>query len=81
VKLPAPAYRQALNLAWYRAGRHRAGPFDRALGPEHVEGLPGEKVSFILCPRPRRSRFGGTGPGHVPVERRVRGICMGETEG
>jgi hypothetical protein len=22
MKLPGPAYRQALNLAWYRAGRH-----------------------------------------------------------
>jgi hypothetical protein len=29
-------------------------------------GLPGEEVSFILCPRPRLSRFGGTG--HVPAK-------------
>ncbi|PIX22933.1 MAG: hypothetical protein COZ69_09740 [Deltaproteobacteria bacterium CG_4_8_14_3_um_filter_45_9] len=23
--IPVPAYRQALNLTWYRAGRHRTG--------------------------------------------------------
>jgi len=27
-----------------------AGPFDRALGPEHVEGLPGKVVFFYIVP-------------------------------
>jgi hypothetical protein len=26
------------------------GPFDRALGPEHVEGLPGNMVTFYIVP-------------------------------
>jgi hypothetical protein len=52
---------------------HRAGPFDKAHGPEQVEGLPGKAYHFTLCPflpagrqGPRLSRFGGTG--HVPVK-------------
>jgi len=51
-----------------------AGPFDRTHGSELVEELPGEEVSFILCPLlpagrygPRLCRFGGTG--HVPARR------------
>ena len=29
---------------------HRAGPFDRAHGPERAEGLPGKVLLFVLCP-------------------------------
>jgi hypothetical protein len=29
---------------------HRAGPFDRALGPEHFEGLPGNDLLFHIVP-------------------------------
>ncbi len=25
------------------------GPFDRALGPEHVEGLPGNIIALLYC--------------------------------
>ena len=27
-------------------GTGTPGPFDKALGPEHVEGLPGKEISF-----------------------------------
>jgi hypothetical protein len=34
-------------------GTGTAGPFDRVLGTEHVEGLPGKVISFyIVLPRP-----------------------------
>ena len=59
------------------------GPFDRALGPEHVEGLPGKVISFYIAPLPA-CRQAGTPlaslpaageaglAGHVPVTRRLK---------
>ena len=39
-----------LKLVKLPAGR--AGPFDRALGPEHFEGLPGNDLLFHIVPLP-----------------------------
>jgi hypothetical protein len=51
-----------------------AGPFDRALGPEHVEGLPGKVISFHIVPlHPAYRRAGKAGlAGHVPVIRQLK---------
>jgi hypothetical protein len=40
---------------------HRAGLFDRALGPEHVEGLPAKVISFHIVHLPA-CRQAGTPP-------------------
>jgi len=44
---------------------HRPGPFDKALGPEHVEGLPGNVISFYIVSLDPAHSAGLAG--HVPV--------------
>ena len=47
------------------------GPFDRAHGPEYIEGLPGKVVSFHIVPLdPAYAAKGGAGlVGHVPAKK------------
>jgi hypothetical protein len=52
-----PAYRQALNLAWYRAGRRipqllHLAPGSFLLAPYHILGNPEQLPSRLLfCPQ------------------------------
>jgi len=50
---PTPAYRQALNLAWYRAGRLPLLRAAQALAPR----AEGEGKPYV--PLPSRKRLGG----------------------
>jgi hypothetical protein len=43
----------------------KGGAFDRALGPEHVEGLPGKVACFYIVPLNPVLKDGACG--HVPV--------------
>ncbi len=51
-------------------GTGTAGPFDRALGPEHVEGLPGRVISLCIVPLDLANKARLTG--HVPLNRKFQ---------